>query len=50
MHKFGGKIRTTGFLHRKETTEQNKERGNLQPSKQQKEDNAEFCILFFIYI
>ena len=24
---------TTGFLHRKETTEQNKEGGNSQPSK-----------------
>ena len=25
--------RTTGFLHRKEATEQNKEGGNSQPSK-----------------
>ena len=28
-------IRTTGFLHSKGTTEQNKEGGNSQPSKQQ---------------
>ena len=31
--KIGGKIRTAGFLHREETTEQNKEGGNSQPSK-----------------
>ena len=33
VHKFHGQIWTSGFLHRKETTEQNKEGGNLQPSR-----------------
>ena len=34
----GGEYPVTGFLHSKETTEKNKEGGNLQPSKQQEKE------------
>ena len=43
-------IRTTGFLHSKETTKQNKEGGNCNPQNNRKKHNTKFCILFFIYI